>query len=457
MVSPLHTQKPSEYNTFITPTDDTPLLLFNSLSRAIVAVSDDEHRIVQSAFAGNFQDVPPALLAVLESQGFMVPHQLNEREQFLRVFYTSMYDTRSIGLTVLTTMKCNMNCAYCYQRRLDSDMDTHVADALLAHISRWRPTSDYLHVTWMGGEPLLNLPIIDYLTKGFRLVWANYSASIVTNGALLSKETVQFLKESGVRGAQVTLDGPPHLHNRLRPFAHGGDSFSSVMAGLEAAARDVDLSVRINVDQAAVADEAVLARFMVDVQHQLGPRTTIYLSPVIGLADRPRTMCSADLPVEAFAEAAERVYAIAIGIGYDGRLPHLSWNLACGSLRSRNFVIAPDGTLYKCWDEPGWVHEQQVGDVTRAWREPAELHHEMQYLSYRVMAGDKCMVCAYQPVCAGGCPRSSLAQTRRGLEAEVCRKTHAWVPAVVRTRFRARKSEGALIAVTLPERGQMWI
>ena len=54
-----------------------------------------------------------------------------------------------------------------------------------------------LHITWFGGEPLMNAEVIWNLTPRLRGLaescGAEYSADIFTNGSLLTQETAQTL------------------------------------------------------------------------------------------------------------------------------------------------------------------------------------------------------------------------------------------------------------------------
>ena len=52
-----------------------------------------------------------------------------------------------------------------------------------------------------------------------------YGADIVTNGYLFDEATCQRLADHSVDAAQITLDGPPEVHDRRRPLASGQGTF----------------------------------------------------------------------------------------------------------------------------------------------------------------------------------------------------------------------------------------
>jgi len=83
-----------------------------------------------------------------------------------------------------------------------------------------------------GGEPLLRSNIFDlarYGTdKGFRMVMA-------TNGTLMTEETVQKMKASGIQRISVSLDGPSsETHDAFRKVK---GAFESSLKGIELAKR----------------------------------------------------------------------------------------------------------------------------------------------------------------------------------------------------------------------------
>ncbi|HET7292497.1 MAG TPA: radical SAM protein [Vicinamibacteria bacterium] len=113
-------------------------------------------------------------------------------------------------LEVILTAGCNLRCAYCYQndkkpRSMSWDTLRGALDLLL------RSRSNPVEVLFLGGEPLLEFPLIRqgvaYLDearpKGKRVRY-----SIVTNGLLLREEQVRFLARHRF-STQLSFDGVP--------------------------------------------------------------------------------------------------------------------------------------------------------------------------------------------------------------------------------------------------------
>ena len=101
------------------------------------------------------------------------PSLLLERESLDRFFTTFREDTSQLRLTVLTTLQCNFACGYCIQGD-HGDHNRHankMSPETAARLAEWaeqeldRLTPESLVLTFFGGEPLLNLPVVYYLAE----------------------------------------------------------------------------------------------------------------------------------------------------------------------------------------------------------------------------------------------------------------------------------------------------
>ena len=93
-------------------------------------------------------------------------------------------------------------------------------DAICREVQEAAERKKNIHISWYGGEPLLAKDAVWDLSKQFlkscETFGAYYSATIITNGYLIDDETVEnFLKYKIVK-VQITIDGPPDIHNKRR-------------------------------------------------------------------------------------------------------------------------------------------------------------------------------------------------------------------------------------------------
>ena len=131
------------------------------------------------------------------------------------------------------TERCNLRCSHCYQDgSRSSEMQLGEIMSLIDEVSEmitaWEeeyavPFESSFTVT--GGEPFLRSDfssILDALNqKGF-------DTYILTNGTLISREKARELVDLGVRGVQISLEGPEQIHDSIR----GAGSFAATMNGI---------------------------------------------------------------------------------------------------------------------------------------------------------------------------------------------------------------------------------
>ncbi len=128
----------------------------------------------------------------------------------------NLFTDVSLFIIVVTT-KCNLKCSYCQSKAgPGQDMSLEVAAKTLDIILSTRNRSGTLE--FQGGEPLLNWPVIEYLIKNSKKLSKgnkDLHVSLVTNGLLLTKEKIDFLKKHKA-SICVSLDGPRKVHDKSR-------------------------------------------------------------------------------------------------------------------------------------------------------------------------------------------------------------------------------------------------
>lgn len=135
---------------------------------------------------------------------------------------------------------CNLRCSYCFANCGDygmakQQMGKNTAIEAIRFFVRNADTNKALRIVFFGGEPLTNFKAIKAAVKYAEYVSKTHGIKVgfilITNGTLVGREIAAFVKEHNFR-IQFSLDGPPHIHDRLRPSCHGNGSFDATYQGL---------------------------------------------------------------------------------------------------------------------------------------------------------------------------------------------------------------------------------
>jgi uncharacterized protein len=133
---------------------------------------------------------------------------------------------------------CNLACGYCYaEQGLYKGKAELMTEARAREYVEWLfaqadPSAKQIGLTFFGGEPLLNFPVVKAAAAHAQDVAARAGKSvkfgITTNGTLVTEEIAAFL-ESIQCTVTVSLDAIGKSNDRLRPFHSGRGSYDRVM------------------------------------------------------------------------------------------------------------------------------------------------------------------------------------------------------------------------------------
>lgn len=113
-------------------------------------------------------------------------------------------------INLYVTTKCNLRCSYCYVDKSEQrDMD----DCYIVYISQFikkmiqTNNDNRVMINFFGGEPLLRRKLIEnIITKVEDEITVDKKYIITTNGTLLTKDNVDFLKSTILVFLLVLMD-----------------------------------------------------------------------------------------------------------------------------------------------------------------------------------------------------------------------------------------------------------
>jgi uncharacterized protein len=162
------------------------------------------------------------------------------------------------ALSLAVAQKCNLGCTYCYAQEggfgtkpKNMSLDTAVQAVELLFRNAERGAK--LNLSFLGGEPLFNRPVIHAATKLAEQralgTGTHITFSITTNATLLNADDIAFFEEHGF-AVTVSVDGIGDVHDRHRPYKSGAGSFATLLDRVRpalAAQRKMQVSARVTV------------------------------------------------------------------------------------------------------------------------------------------------------------------------------------------------------------------
>jgi uncharacterized protein len=147
---------------------------------------------------------------------------------------------RRIQLAI--TPSCNLACRYCYVHKCGADqaptmMSDTVAARSVDYLARESGRRQELTVAFIGGEPLLGMPVIESVVSYCRWLQQKqgkrFRFQIVTNGTLLTESVNRFLVGHEF-GVVVSIDGYREMHDAMRVDRTGRGTFDTVVRNTKA-------------------------------------------------------------------------------------------------------------------------------------------------------------------------------------------------------------------------------
>lgn len=403
--------KESRYNVWTERTDAT--YVYNGVSGALLRIANDDLPGVRGFLAGDREaeeTCSPALLADLIRGRMLVRDGFDELGFLGSRYHASRYSTSTFALTIVTSLGCNFDCPYCFEAKHPSIMNADVQAAVLHILDDKLPEIGSFSVTWYGGEPLVGkrslLALSDEFIARCDAHGVSYGASIITNGSLLDQQTCAELRDRRVGMAQVTLDGPPDIHDQMRPTAGGRGTFWGIVKNLHHAVDYLDVVIRVNIGGQNVDRVEELLQILAN--EGFGGKLTVYPGQLIGVDDgvaapsatyRHHCFTSPE-----FSRAQLAFDALTERYGFSSPSLPKPAGTPCTAVRANELVVGSKGELYKCFESVG-NRLEVIGDIHQYREANGRLE---KWLKYDPFADAECRECIALPVCMGGCAHHAL-------------------------------------------------
>jgi uncharacterized protein len=270
-----------------------------------------------------------------------------------------------------------------------------------------------------GGEALLSTQLIRRIAAALQAAAAaagtRFSFNLVTNGTLLTRRAVEELLPLGLDGARITIDGPPDIHNRQRPFVSGRGSFDTILGNLQEVCGLLKVQLGGNFTRDNYRRFPELLDLLVAEGIRPGMLQMVQFAPVTpkageaGLGDF--AMGCACTSETWLTEATLYLREEILKRGWN--TPKLKLT-GCMVEFENDLIVAWDGSLFKCPAFMGW-EDLRIGSLADGIGDYRASHN------MDVWKKKECLECAYLPLCFGGC--RFIQRLRTGaIDGVDCRK-----------------------------------
>ena len=344
----------------------------------------------------------------LEEKGIIVDDNLDE-DAMLNEFVLQILSPSTLTIFINPTESCNFRCKYCYENHTSGMMKPGIQDEIIKIIRDNIHHYTALHVAWFGGEPLLNLDCIEYLTNNLKKICKfnkrSYSASITTNGYLLSPSVFMKLLDLDIKSYQITLDGVEETHDAYRVMCGDLPTYNQIYNNIinikKVKRKDYIINIRVNL---TMDIKPHITDFMrsIDKLCRNDSRITVSIKKVGNWLNKAedsileKLIKDDELLCYIYDKFTESNYVININTSYLN-----PGGIVCYAAKRNNYFIPSDGSLHKCtvtFEDK----ESIIGEI-----KDGRIYHNSNYYSM-ISNSKKCKSfgkCFAAPLCCGDpCP-----------------------------------------------------
>ncbi len=351
-------------------------------------------------------------------------------EQLLNDAYRSALEWKlrsSSTYTLVPTFRCNLRCTYCMQGHSIKKSDATMTGAMVRSAFNFMDAeeaqaqhADPPLLLILGGEPLLSdrnaaEAFETMLSEAEHRKW---HAEIVTNGTGLGGYLDRLTASTVLDRIQITLDGPPQIHDARKTGAHRANSpFLATIENIKKAIKEgLRVLIRLNVDSENLSHVPAFMKWMSEQEWFAQPNCSLYVGAVKTYgSDYPHALGPDQIYLQLFDWSMTHDSVKEILLSGCTRLALMHQALSRGASPAPQFefcagnrglfAFGPDGLLYPCQLAPGdpslsvgryWPTVQTDAHLLAAWRQRS------------VFTQPKCASCRVSLACGGGCAYEAL-------------------------------------------------
>lgn len=393
----------SKFN-IIVPYKDNENIIFNSFSGAIGKMDNE----TLNRF--NNDNLEESEINTLLKKGILINCDFDELAKVNNDREKGINNNKVKYFRIWPTSACNARCYYCFEKGIKAKhMSLETADKVINFISKFIEEDSTLKIEWFGGEPLLCVDTIDYISK--KLVElcnaknCKYKSTMITNGSLINAEIAQKMKNAwNLSLVQITLDGYGKDYDNIKNYYNKSlFNFDSVIENIKTIAENTDIhvTIRMNYDTHNYDSLYKLINYICENLKQY-KNISCYVYPVWSSIEE-----NVDGQFISNTEIDKNLLSlfdllIKNKMGDVRKIARINYRPnACQAWSLNSYTILPDGKMSKCCES----YHQIVGDVSNG-----ITNQELFNFWVNPKLDEKCENCKLVPICQGGCKASKFSK-----------------------------------------------
>lgn len=258
---------------------------------------------------------------------------------------------RRVHFEILTTMECNANCFYCYEKGYHiSSMKPETAQQVVQFIKAGKP-NNIVKIQWYGGEPLMNSNSIDIICDGLKCQNIEFVSSMVSNGFLFSDDII--LKANNLwnlKTVRISLDGEEKTYNKTKSYKHvSGSPFRIVLSNIDKLIRaNISVGLRVNIENYNIKSCLSLVDFLA-TKYKGNKKVSFFINLLNNTERNDKIASDKDARLFLFDEVVrikERLFREGFDVNFIS-IPSMS-AVFCPADDKSHVLIKPNGDLAFC-------------------------------------------------------------------------------------------------------------
>jgi radical SAM protein with 4Fe4S-binding SPASM domain len=338
---------------------DDKILIYNTMVKAFVITEHGN----KDFFCDNSGIVLHSSINMMDLQFFIklniiVPISVDELQLYEELHHLIRVieeENKSIErYNILTTTGCNARCFYCFEEGVQTiSMNEQIADKVVRFIDKTRNQEKTIQIRWFGGEPLLNIHIIDYISEWLKKLNISFTSSMSSNGYLLDDPTIERAASLwNLTKVRVSFDGLEEAHNRRKNYysLSKGNPFLRTIHNVDKLINiGISVDLRLTLDHDNKEDILALASYFVE-RYQEVSHLKIYTRCVFDETTSMKAEKNIDKVRELvrYKEHIDDYLRCKNMFDYKRLLPIGYQPYFCAANDPHQVVIAPNGNLCSC-------------------------------------------------------------------------------------------------------------